>query len=82
MAKSEREIALEVISGKWGNNDERIVNLTNAGYNASRIQAIVNQICTDMAKYEQAEKTYGKEILEINVDLSRYGALILNFTGG
>ena len=27
MAKSEREIAVEVICGKWGNGDERVVNL-------------------------------------------------------
>ena len=88
MAKSEREIAVEVICGKWGNGDERVVNLVNAGYNPSNIQAIVNQIAHDMVEYEQAEKhygkeilEYGKEILEIDVDLSKYGALILNFTG-
>ena len=81
MAKSEREIAVEVICGKWGNGDERIVKLTNAGYNASRIQAIINQMAKDMTQYEEAEKHYGKEILEVDVDLSRYGALVLNFTG-
>lgn len=81
MAKSEREIAVEVICGKWGNGDQRIVNLTNAGYNASKIQAIVNEIAKDMAEYDAAEKHYGKEILEVDVDLSRYGALVLNFIG-
>lgn len=81
MAKSEREIAVEVICGKWGNGNERIVNLTNAGYNASKIQDIVNQIAKDMLQYEEAEKHFGKEILEVDVDLSKYGALVLNFTG-
>ena len=79
--KSEREIAVEVICGKWGNGNERIVNLVNAGYNPTVIQGIVNQIARDMVEYQQAEKHYGKEILEINVDLNKYGALILNFTG-
>ena len=77
--KSEREIAVEVICGKWGNGDERIVNLINAGYNPSSVQAIVNQIAQDMVKYEQAEKRYGREILEVDVDLTKYGALVLNF---
>ena len=81
MAKSEREIAVEVISGKWGNGNERVVNLVNAGYNPTSIQKIVNQIVHDMVEYEEAEKHYGKEILEVNVDLSKYGALVLNFTG-
>ena len=77
--KSEREIAVEVICGKWGNGDERIVNLVNAGYNPSSVQAIVNKIAQDMVKYEQAEKRYGREILEVDVDLTKYGALVLNF---
>ena len=81
MPKSEREIAVEVICGKWGNGNERVVNLVNAGYNPTNIQKIVNQIAHDMVEYEQAEKHYGKEILEIDVDLSKYGALVLNFTG-
>ena len=81
MAKSEREIAVEVICGKWGNGDERIVKLTNAGYNASHIQAIVNQMAKDMVQYDEAEKHFGKEILEVDVDLTKYGALVLNFTG-
>ena len=79
--KSDREIAVEVICGKWGNDNERIVRLVNAGYNPTVIQGIVNQIARDMVEYEQAEKHYGKEILEVNVDLSKYGALVLNFTG-
>lgn len=79
--KSDREIAVEVIAGKWGNDNDRVVRLVNAGYNPTVIQGIVNQIARDIVEYEQAEKHYGKEILEVNVDLSKYGALILNFTG-
>ena len=42
-AKSNEEIAEEVIAGKWGNGAERIGKLTLAGYSPSVIQAIVNK---------------------------------------
>lgn len=38
------DIALEVIDGKWGNGDKRIIALQNAGYNDKTIQAYVNAI--------------------------------------
>ena len=41
--KSNEELADEVIAGKWGNGDERKRRLTEAGYNYSAIQSIVNQ---------------------------------------
>lgn len=78
--KSEREIAVEVICGKWGNGDERVVRLVNAGYNPTNIQAIVNQIARDIQQFDHAEKVESaKQILEVDVDLSKYGALVLNF---
>jgi hypothetical protein len=42
--KTNDEIALEVIAGKWGNGQDRINRLTAAGYNASAVQAVVNQL--------------------------------------
>ena len=36
-------IADEVIAGKWGNGENRKNALTNAGYNYSEVQALVNQ---------------------------------------
>ena len=42
VAKSNEEIANEVIQGKWGNGDDRKKRLTEAGYNYSIIQGIVN----------------------------------------
>ena len=41
--KSNEEIAEEVIAGKWGNGEDRKNRLTNASYNYSEIQSIVNQ---------------------------------------
>ena len=40
--KSNAEIANEVIAGKWGNGTERKERHTDAGYNYSEIQEIVN----------------------------------------
>ncbi len=80
MTKTEKEIALEVIDGKWGNGDERIVKLTNAGYNASSIQRLVNQILKENIVTEEPVKEKPKEITEITIDLKKCGALIINFT--
>ena len=44
MAKSNHEIALEVIAGKWGNGVTRQEKLTKAGYNYDAIQKEVNEI--------------------------------------
>ena len=42
--KSNKEIAKEVLEGKWGNGDERKNKLTKAGYNYNAIQKIVNKL--------------------------------------
>ena len=38
------ELAKQVIAGRWGNGAERVRRLTDAGHNASAIQARVNEI--------------------------------------
>ena len=38
------EIAQEVIQGKWGNGQDRVNRLTNAGYNYNEVQQKVNEI--------------------------------------
>ena len=42
--KSNDELAQEVIHGDWGNGQDRVDALTNAGYDASAIQQQVNEI--------------------------------------
>ena len=42
--KSNEEIAKEVIAGAWGNGQERKDRLTDAGYDYSAIQKIVNKL--------------------------------------
>lgn len=38
-------IAQEVLSGVWGNGDERVKRLTAAGYDPAEVQKIVNALC-------------------------------------
>lgn len=42
--KSNKEIAKEVLAGKWGNGDERKKKLTAAGYDYAAIQKEVNKL--------------------------------------
>lgn len=44
-------IALEVIAGAWGNNEERKKKLTAAGYDYNRIQSCVNELMKVINKY-------------------------------
>lgn len=44
ISKSLEEIAKEVITGKWGNGNERKTALTKAGYDYTTIQTIVNKL--------------------------------------
>ena len=39
-----KEIANEVIAGKWGNGNQRKTALTKAGYNYKDVQALVNKM--------------------------------------
>ena len=39
-----RQIALEVIEGKWGNGADRRERLTAAGYDYAAVQAMVNKL--------------------------------------
>lgn len=44
ISKSLEEIAKEVITGKWGNGNERKTALTKAGYDYTTIQSLVNKL--------------------------------------
>ena len=44
MAKTTYEVAQEVISGKYGNGQDRVNALNSAGYDAGTVQNVVNQI--------------------------------------
>lgn len=44
--KTNREVAEEVIKGKWGNGEERKERLTMAGYDYDKVQKAVNELMT------------------------------------
>lgn len=43
MTKTVDQLADEVIAGQWGNGEDRKKRLTDAGYNYTVVQAIVNK---------------------------------------
>lgn len=44
-------VALLVIAGQFGNGKERKTKLTNAGYDAQKVQNCVNDLLPIIAKY-------------------------------
>lgn len=44
LSKSLSDVAKEVIAGKWGNGAERKRRLIEAGYDYSKVQAVVNEL--------------------------------------
>lgn len=51
--KTDSQIALEVIDGKWGNGSARKQLLTEAGYDYNKIQKLVDQMLTKPVKSER-----------------------------
>lgn len=96
MLKTNQEIAKEIFQGKWGNNAERRKRLTEAGYDYDAIQTIVNAISQAMTPDEIAKacedydrqngiipfEIIGTEIMEIEIDLTKYKGINLIFTIG
>lgn len=84
--KTNQEVAVEVILGKWGNGADRRSRLTRAGYNYENVQSIVNALCSgDMTPMkEEPEKIIvtGTETLDIEIDLSKYCGLNITFISG
>ena len=77
--KSNYEIAIEVLEGKWGNGAERKERLTKSGYNYDDVQGIVNALIHDgyLNKPEQTE-TPDPDILIIDYDPTKYKGIQVN----
>lgn len=56
--KTIKQLADEVIAGKWGNGEDRKKRLTDAGYNYSEVQAEVNKKLKPAAKKTTTSKVY------------------------
>lgn len=77
MPKSNYEIALEVIRGSWGAGQERFDRLTAAGYDADKIQNMVNRIMAGDIPADDSQPE--KQTLPVHVSLKRYNAIMLIF---
>lgn len=73
--KSNYQVALDVIAGKYGNNQERYTRLAAEGYDYAAIQSIVNAIIYDGYTEDPPEEKY----LEVTVDLRKYNGITLKF---
>lgn len=77
--KSNYEIAIEVLEGKWGNGTERKERLTNSGYNYDDIQGIVNALVHDGYLNKPAQpETPDPDILIIDYDPQKYKGIQVN----
>ena len=69
---SNYDVALEVLTGKWGNGAERRSKLTAAGYDYQAVQSIVNSLVKDGALNKTPEQPPEPEthrnLLEIDYD--------------
>lgn len=70
---SNYDIALEVLTGKWGNGAERRSKLTAAGYDYQAVQSIVNSLVKDGAlnkppEQQPPEPETHRNLLEIDYD--------------
>ena len=74
--KSNEEIAREVINGQWGNGEDRRNRLTQAGYNYSEVQAIVNRILNGGSSRSSAEYYTVKSGDTLSGIAARYGTTV------
>ncbi len=58
--KSVETVAREVIAGQWGNGNDRMTRLKNAGYDANAVQTRVNQLLTPAKK---SVETVAREVI-------------------
>lgn len=75
--KSNYNIAVEVIAGKWGNGAERKEKLTAAGYNYSDVQSIVNALMSGSytPEPEPAAAAPVRKTLAVEYDPEQYDGI-------
>lgn len=84
--KTNQQIAVEVLMGKWGNGSERRTRLTKAGYSYDNIQSIVNALVEGKEIQEEVDinelKIIGTHYMDIEVDLNEYKGINMTFVFG
>lgn len=78
MMNTYEETAREVIKGKWGNGEDRIKRLTNAGYDAKLVQEFVNAILYNRPMPEEPKDN---NVLTVDVDLKTVTKIVFNLKG-
>lgn len=76
--KSNYEVALDVLAGKYGNGEERKKKLWAEGYSPDAVQSIVNALVKDRQSERQQEQERGN-FLTVEVDLAVYDGINLKF---
>lgn len=76
--KSNYEVALDVLAGKYGNGEERKKKLWAEGFNPDAVQSIVNALVKDRQSERQQEQEKGN-FLTVEVDLNTYDGINLKF---
>lgn len=72
-------MALEVLSGKWGNGSERREKLTAAGYDYKAVQSIVNALVADGYITESASPDKEPAApLEVDFDPTKHDSIVVN----
>lgn len=64
--KTPKEIANEIIQGKWGSGDERKKRIVEAGYNYAEVQNMVNEILGSSVRVEPEVSYYPKYVGNTN----------------
>ena len=75
MAKSNYDIACEVLDGLWGNGPTRKEKIEAAGYSYPAVQSIVNCLVKDRNRNQDNFDRF----MEIEVDLASYDGINLKF---
>lgn len=78
---------MEVIQGKWGNDEDRKRRLWEAGYSYDAVQSIVNAIMAGQTVYAEepevpAVEIAGTETYKVEIDLAKYNSIEVSFVYG
>ena len=58
------QVAQEVLSGVWGNCQDRINRLRKAGYDAAAVQRLVNQLVAGGANAKESIEAVAREVIQ------------------
>lgn len=76
--KSNYDIAIEVLEGKWGNGPERKTRLIESGYNYDDVQGIVNALIHDGYLNKNTESKPDDNIMIIDYDPEKFKGIQIN----